>query len=367
MKNLLKPLVLVLVVSFLVFSFSSCKKDSPENIISDAVSLDGYTIQILDFISADEGWIFVSENGVQYSYKLIHSTDGFENYTVINDDIPRFRKMRFIDDQIGYGISWDGADKTYYTNDGGVTWQNFVIPEDSQEGSESYDITYNDTHFVMPYKKENSNFKMEAGIRFFKRSDFSFDHKILFEDTELELYGGASGTETHYSSVHVTNSGEVCFTGVSMDDGSFGYVDKSYGAYSANGSTLTVVDIVDTYRKPERTCFTSDNIGYCTIEDDANLYKTTNGGETWTSVYTFTEASKYKRISFSDDNNGALLLGLTELYITKDGGLTFESSPLNEELAEINQVDCVDNCIWISAISLDGSIPTQKLIKIDMD
>jgi hypothetical protein len=218
----------------------------------------------------------------------------------------------------------------------------------------------------MPYKKENSSFKMEAGIRFFKRSDFSFDHKILF-DNEIELYGGASGTETFYSSVHVANSGKVCFTGVSIDDGSFGYVDKSYGAYSANGSTLTVVEILGKHQDPERTCFTSDNIGYYTMEDDANLYKTINGGETWTSVYTFAEASRYKRISFSDDDNGVVLLGLSEIYITNDGGLTFESSPLNDELAEINQVDCVDECIWISAISLDGSIPTQNLIKIDMD
>lgn len=364
MKNLFKTFALILIISF-----SACKKDSPgevipEDVNSNEVTLEGYTIQILDFISPDEGWIFVSENGIQYSHILIHSTDGFANYTIINQDIPRFRKMKFIDNQVGYGISWDGSNTTYYTNDGGITWQNFIIPASSQEGGVSLDITYNDTFFVMPYKKENDNFDMIAGIRFFKRNDFSFDHKVLFEDPELELYGGASGTETHYSSVHVTNSGQTCFTGVYQDDGNFGHVDKSFGAYSADGTTLSFVDIVDQYHSPERTLFTSDNIGYYTLEDNANLYKTTNGGETWTSVYTFTEANRYKRISFTDDNNGAVLVGLGDLYITTDGGVTFENSPLNDEFVEINQIDCVGNCIWISAISLDGTTPTQKLIKI---
>jgi photosystem II stability/assembly factor-like uncharacterized protein len=364
MKNLLKVLALILIVSFTACKKDSTATDSPVVVNSAEITLQGYTIQLLDFISADEGWIFVSENGQQYSYKLIHSTDGFANYTVINNSIPRFRKMKFIDNQIGYGISWDGSDKTYYTNDGGVTWQNFVIPAASQEGSESYDITYNDTYFVMPYKKENSSYDMVAGIRFFKRSDFSFDHKVLFDTEAGELYGGASGIDAYYSSVYVANSGHVCFTGIYKDDGSFGYEDTSYVANSTNGSTITLVEIVNKYHKPERTFFTSDSIGYYTMDDDANLYKTTNGGETWTSVYTFTDASKYKTISFSDNNNGAVLLGVSELYITNNGGITFESSSLNSELAEINQVVCVDNCIWISAIKLSGSIPEQKLIKI---
>lgn len=364
MSNLFKAFAIILVLFLSACEKDSTGTDTPDVVNSDGITLSGYTIQVLDFISADEGWIFVSENGQQYSYKLIHSTNGFANYTVINDSIPRFRKMKFINNQVGYGISWDGSDKTYYTNDGGVTWQNFVIPASSQEGSESYDITYNDTYFVMPYKKENTNFDMVAGIRFFNRSDFSFDHKVIF-NTELgELYGGASGTETHYSSVHVANSGKTCFTGIYKDDGNFGYLDTSFAAYSTNGTTITLTDIVDQYHVPERTLFTSDNIGYFTLEDDANLYKTTNGGETWAAIYTFSEASKYKTISFSDDNNGAILLGSSELYITSDGGLTFTSSSVNGDYVEINQVDCVDNCIWISAISLSGGISEQKLIKI---
>ena len=101
------------------------------------------------------------------------------------------------------------------------------------------------------------------------------------------------------------------------------------------------------------------------MKDEASLYKTTNGGEAWAPVYTFAEASKYKSISFADNDNGALLIGVTALYITNDGGITFESSPLNDKLVEINQVDCVDNCIWISAISMSDGIPEQKLIKIN--
>ena len=359
MTNLLKTLALIIIISF-----NSCKKDSPETSGADGITFDSYTIQLLDFISSSEGWIFVEENGQQDSYKLLHSTDGFENYTVICENIPRFRKMKFIDNKVGYGISWDGSDKTYYTNDGGATWQNFTIPANDQEGSESYDITYNDTYFVMPYKKENSSYQLVAGIRFFKRSDFTFDHKVLFDTEAGKLYGGSSGTDTHYSSVHVANSGNVCFTGVfkvvaSEDE------DKSYGGYSTDGANLTLVEIFGKKQKPERTFFSSDNTGFYTMEDDANLYKTTNGGETWTSAYTFDDASKYKKISFADDNNGAVLVGKTKLYITKDGGATFESSSINGKYTEINEVDFVDaGNIFVSVISVDDGISKQKLLKI---
>ena len=360
----MKKSILIITVLFSLI-LSSCEKDTPDELNPVGISLDGYTIQLLDFINSNEGWIFVSVNGQQNSHKLIHSTDGFTNYTVVNENIPRFRKMKFIDNNIGYGISWDGSDKTYYTNDGGVTWQNFIIPADYQEGGYSLDITYNDTYFVMPYKKENSSFVMIAGIRFFNRTDFSFNHKVLFNTEPVELYGGASGTESYYSSAYVTNSGKVCITGVYKPDDSFGYEEKSFGAYSTDGNTLTTVEIADKYQKPERTLFTSNNIGYYTMKDDANLYKTTNSGETWSSVYTFNTKSKYKSISFSDDENGAILVGKTELYITKDGGDTFKSASLNDEIVEINQVDCVDNSIYISAISMTADyIPVQKLIKI---
>jgi len=59
----------------------------------------------MSFINATEGWMFVSVNGENNVYEMIHSSDGFQNYSVVNEDCPHFRKLQFTDSNVGIGIS----------------------------------------------------------------------------------------------------------------------------------------------------------------------------------------------------------------------------------------------------------------------
>jgi len=108
------------------------------------------------------------------------------------------------------------------------------------DGSESYNITYNDSYFAMPYKKEKANYLMLIGVRFFNRSDFKLHHKTLFDTEDAELYGGSSGSDQHYSSLKLFASGEMCFTGVYKQQDAISDIDKSNTTFVTNLSSITI-------------------------------------------------------------------------------------------------------------------------------
>lgn len=356
----MKKLSLILIVAILA-TLTSCNKGIDAD--DDAITLSGYSILQMDFINGNEGWILASVNGENNVYKLLHSTNGFSDFSVINDATPRFRKLEFIDDKIGFGISWDGGNPFYYTTDGGTTWQNFIMPgEDNIEGT---DIVYNDSYFMIPFKKENqSTYLLMAGIHYFNRNDFQFVKDDFFDENgeEVSLYGGASGSDQHYSSLHISSTGRVSFTGITKQIDVIQDEDKSYNACWDNGTTFSLIEISNTNSSPERTLFTSDNVGYYSLKDDSKLYKTTDGGLTWNSIFDF-EDTHYKKISFSDDKNGAVICG-HELFLTTDGGVSFHTNTSLEN-ASIEEVNYVDNKnIFVSYINTSDGFFDQKLIKI---
>ncbi|MRT93140.1 hypothetical protein [Ancylomarina sp. 16SWW S1-10-2] len=356
--------ITALLLSVISIGLISCDKDNSDPDLDpvnkeSTIKFSEYGILEMSFINANEGWLFVSVNGGYQEYKLLHSTDGFQNYSIVSETCPRFRKIKFIDSNNGIGISWDGADRNFYTTDGGVTWQNFI-------GDGDGDITYNSTYFVMPYTYEESDFLMRIGACFYNKSDFQFHHKTTFSTPKAELFGGSSGSDQHYSSVHLSENGALSFTGVYMQDDVIFDVNSSFTAYCSNETTLSTSLLANTKKSPERTEFPTDEVGYFSLADDSNLYKTIDKGETWNAVYTFDDPGSYIKISFADENNGAVLNG-TQLFLTNDGGQTFhESAVIDEDYDVAGEIDYVDrNNIYLSVLSLTGgSYFEQLLIKI---
>lgn len=355
----MKKLSFILVVAIAILTSCNKKINTDDN----AITLSGYGIQQMDFIDGNEGWILASVNGQNNVYKLLHSTDGFSNFSVINEAAPRFRKLKFIDDNIGFGISWDGGNPFYYTTDGGTTWQNFIMPGEDNIGGT--DIVYNDKYFMIPFKKENPDtYLLMAGIHYFNRNDFQFVKDDIFDKNgeEASLYSGASGSDQHYSSLHISSTGKICFTGVTKQIDVMQDADTSYNACWDNGTIFSLVEISNTNSAPERTFFTSDNVAYYSLEDDSKLYKTTDGGITWKPIFDF-EDTNYKKISFSDDNNGAVVCG-HKLFLTTDGGLSFHTNS-DLENNSIEEVSYVDNKnIFVFYIDASDGFYDQKLIKI---
>ncbi|WP_264529066.1 IPT/TIG domain-containing protein [Flavobacterium sp. N502540] len=91
--------------------------------------------------------------------------------------------------------------------------------------------------------------------------------------------------------------------------------------------------------------------GFLLIKNAANtiFYKSINGGDTWTKVYT---GEKFTKFAFKDGNTGWAILE-NKIYKTADGGVTWTLDYTHDQV--IRTIICKDNVVW--------AISTDKIIK----
>jgi len=82
--------------------------------------------------------------------------------------------------------------------------------------------------------------------------------------------------------------------------------------------------------------------------NNATIYKTTNGGDTWTKVYT---GEKFTKFTFKDANTGWAILE-NKIYKTIDGGVTWTLDYTNNQ--NIKSIGYKNNIVW--AVSTDNII-----------
>ncbi len=358
MKVFLKYFLLVtsLMLSVLL---TSCKKDTPKGEEEDSVlTFEQLRPQFISFINEDEGWVYASEDNTN-KYKLLHSTDGFKHHTIINADMPNLIKITFINANVGFGDTY--YDNNYFTLDGGVTWTAFQNPPLENYGW----MTYNNNYFMTPiFDYDSSLGHQYVGVSFYNINDGSYSHKVEYNSTAVSTYHGSTGGNIHQSSVHVTDNGIIAFVGMDYDDANFNR--HIYTGYSTNTTNLAITEMSGAHI-PERLDFPSNNIGFYTQNDDENLYKTINGGQTWSEVYTFT-SSEYKELSFISETHGAVLLdGI--VHFTNNGGLNFTKYQLDKGNYSYGGIACVDYPVTNVAYAIAGfmdntGMQTFKLIKI---
>lgn len=90
--------------------------------------------------------------------------------------------------------------------------------------------------------------------------------------------------------------------------------------------------------------------GFILIRDASNgkLYKTINGGDTWSKVYT---GEKFTKFTFKDANTGWAVLE-NKIYKTIDGGTTWTVDYVHDQ--PVRAIGYKDNIVW--AISIDKII-----------
>jgi hypothetical protein len=353
MKKKLKHLLFLA----LIFSITlnSCKKDEEKEKDETALlTFENLQPEYMSFVNENEGWIYVTDN--TNTHKLLHSTDGFQHYTTINSDMPNFIKITFINANVGFGDTY--YDNNYFTLDGGVTWTAFNNPPLENYGW----MSYNNNYFMTPIFDYNANVNHQyVGVAFYNLSDGSYSHKIEYPLTAVSTYHGSTGGNIHQSSVHVTDNGTVAFAGIDYDDTNFN--THIYTGFSTNTSDLNITEMSGSH-SPERLAFPSDNVGYYTQKNDGKLFKTTNGGQTWSSIHDFS-SSYYKELFFASETHGAVLVG-DEIYFTNDGGQNFSKYDLNSgNYSGIITADYpVQNTAYIIIGEVDEGIVTYKLMKI---
>jgi len=356
-NNFFYVILFMLSLSLLTNSCKKKEKEAEEN-NSSLLVFDNTKPELLSFINENEGWIYTYDYNTNKN-NLLHSTDGFSHHTVINADMPDLIKITFINANVGFGDTY--YDNNYFTLDGGVTWTAFQNPPLENYGW----MTYNTNYFMTPLFDYNASLGHQyVGVCFYNRNDGSYSHTITYTAVAVSTYHGSAGGNIHQSSVHVTDNGSVAFAGIDYDDANFN--NHFYTGFSTNTTDLSITEILGAH-SPERLVFPSDNTGFYTQKDDEKLYKTTNGGQAWTSAYTF-NSTAYKELSFASNTHGAVLVD-DKVYFTDDSGQHFSKYQLDTQNALVSGIVAVayptQSTAYAIATYIDNSsIQTFKLIKI---
>jgi len=97
----------------------------------------------------------------------------------------------------------------------------------------------------------------------------------------------------------------------------------------------------------ENIFFTNSQTGFCTlrrpIADKIVLFKTTNGGATWSEINEFIEPAKTISITFVDNTHGYLVLD-NNIHVTKDGGNTWNVDFTTQN--PIQDIKFSNNCVY---------------------
>ncbi|SHK13931.1 YCF48-related protein [Epilithonimonas mollis] len=237
---------------------------------------------------------------VQGHGNVMKTVDAGETWLKISNPSENIFAIQFLSESIGYAVGEYGV--VYKTTDGGITWQTRLF----QNG-----YIYGTSMFGLHFFNEDKGFIVGSAGR------------ILRTDN-----GGFNWTQysPFYSSV---NSLEITENSIFAKVGLDIFKTSDSGG---NWSKLSRPDdlqptSVQPYARDVK--FVSDNIGYIIggkYNTESNLYKTTDGGISWTKKKNFS-ASGLTGFDFLNENFGIICGGQGTmtygLYKTTDGGETW--------------------------------------------
>ena len=236
---------------------------------------------------------------------ILHSTDKGESWqTQQKDGCRELTRVFFIDELRGWSVGSQGI--IYNTKDGGTTWNS--LPKLTN----GYDIT--GVVFVDPLNGwicANSTSSDTTIAKIFSTEDGGLNWTHQFESSETNFYN-------------------ICFTTTDSGwaVGSNGIIvstyDRGYSWETQNISTsyLRDIDFVDSkcgYTAAGKYEWSDSTGEYI----KGIIYKTVDGGQTWTEVYSDTN-QYYSGVDFTDKNHGWVADRMGSILYTNDGGETWQ-------------------------------------------
>jgi photosystem II stability/assembly factor-like uncharacterized protein len=277
----------------------------------------------------------------------------FKRSVFFNNNIIRFKYIEYPSKNLCVTASDNGY--LIRSTDNGNTWEEHHLSGVEDHVLMSISFRDDNTGLIVYTHEED----VEDRVKLFKTTNAGDTWNRLYVPEEYSIKNGYSIWNTY-----MINSKDYLLFGYHHDE------SDNYHSYSLLTTDGGLTWSYNSDPKGSIDCFfVDDSVGYscCNTKNQYNiivfrLYKTTNGGKTWSVIHEHSRYSNYiYRLAFADENNGILTCAKTVLYKTTDGGKSFID--ITPEVAnEHNNIIAYVAYPSINSIYIGCSLPSKIFV-----
>ena len=296
-----------------------------------------------------------------YGGRVIKSEDKGMTWIQLNTNVTEdLYGISFINADTGIVVGDEGS--VLKTIDGGKTWNNI---SDSNMFLLRCVSMITDNRVIVGGLRGELYVSNNAGENWDKITDpylnvFSYSAIAYADSNNIFACGGYSFTGSYCTIVKSPDGGEnwslvynnmhpIQLSGISANDEKVISVGFDGSIFSSNdtGSTWSKMSAGNTAVVLDVSALDSLNIITLTRSPTTvnTLYKTTDGGKTWTD-YTIPTNQPLFSLSFADNRNGMVVGGWGTILKTSDGGITWNKIDISDVIDTtkyLNRVDALDS------------------------
>lgn len=281
-----------------------------------------WNFKVIDFPDNVHGFALASVGEGQAKY-LIGTNSGGAEWKRISDKAVSFEKIDFTDSKNGFGYN---RASTYYTKDGGLSWNQIPTPTNTR-GVYFSNRSTGWAVVVAPGAGYRVMKTTDGGKNWVLSLKAAFDAPVYGQisvkgdQVYVVLYGESGMNQTSYSLYASSNKGRNWNRVIAQ---------QTAGGGPAPGSGQAQFESGPASGSPGNLELVGNNtaflVGYSPAAEKVAVGRSYMGGKQWTNLQPI---SGYEgKISFTSNKEGWLAVRDVEhssLYMTKDGGSTWES------------------------------------------